>query len=238
MKNIISLLLRIILAISIILLSACGKKDSVTDVTDTYASVEESIEEAITEQTGPELEADSSSDSRENPDEVLKVLEMPLEDGKVLTLFVIGKKAEGDIGLYGVREVSVYDGEDLIQSILIQEAINTDGVDGIDEGYTACFSKEDSAALKDVNFDGYLDLEVCGWTPNNSIPYYYWCWNNETQRFEYRFCLQLTGIDEENKLLIASYKVENGLYYTDYYSVNDKNKLELVKREIEDVRPK
>jgi len=220
--------------VSIIFLSACGKKDSAAD---TYTSVEKSAEEVITEQTGPELEADSSSSPRENNDEVLKILEMPLEDGKVLTLFVIGKKAEGDIGLYGVREVCVYEGDNLIQTVLIQEAINTDGVDGIDEGYTACFSEEDSAALKDVNFDGYLDLEVCGWTPNNSIPYYYWCWNNDTQQFEYGFCLQLAGIDEENKLLIASYKVENGLYYTDYYHVNGKNKLELIRREIEDLRP-
>jgi len=244
MKGVISLLLGIVLTISIILLSACGEKKSVTDTNTPIedkstegTSIEKSTEEAITKKTEPESETDSPSNLKNNSDEVLKVLEMPLEDGKVLTLFVIGKKAEGDIGLYGVREVSVYEGDKLIQTILIQEAINADGVDGIDEGYTACFTKEDSASLKDVNFDGYMDLEVCGWTPNNSIPYYYWCWNNDIQQFEYSFCLQLTEIDEENKLLIASYKVENSLYYTDYYRVNDKNKLELVKRDIEDVRP-
>jgi len=245
MKKAISLFLGIVLTISIVFLSACGEKKSITDV---HTFEEKSTEEVITEQIVPESETDSPSNPQENsdemiriqlesPDEVLKILEMPFEDGKKLTLFVIGKKAEGDIGLYGVREVCVYEGEKLLQSILIKEAINIDGVDGIDEGYTSCFSREDSAALKDVNFDGYLDLEVCGWTPNNSIPYYYWCWNNDTRQFEYSFCLQLTGIDEENKLLIASYKVEIGLYYTDYYRVNEKNKLELVRREIEDVRP-
>ena len=245
MKKIISLLLGIVLILSIVLLSACGEKRAATDM---YTSTEKSAEGEITEQTEPEHETDSPSNPQENSDdvfkiplensdEVLKTLEMPLEDGNVLTLFVIGKKAEGDIGLYGVRDVCVYEGKKLLKSILNQEAINVDGIDGIDEGYTSCFSKEDSASLKDVNFDGYMDLEVCGWTPNNSIPYYYWCWNNDTQQFEYCFCLQLTEIDEENKLLIASYKVENGLYYTDYYRVNDKNKLELVKRETEDLRP-
>ncbi|HHW00949.1 MAG TPA: hypothetical protein GXX36_15550 [Clostridiaceae bacterium] len=235
MKKAISLLLGIVLITSIIFLSACGEKKSgeKKSITDTHMPEEKSTEELITEQTVPDPETDSPSDSQENsgevlkiqpesPDEVLKIMEMPFEDGKTLTLFVIGKKAEGDIGLYGVREVRVYEGENLLQSILVKEAIDIDGVDGIDEGYTSCFSKVDSAALKDVNFDGYLDLEVCGWTPNNSIPYYYWCWNNDTQQFEYGFCLQLTGIDEENKLLIASYKVENGLYYTDYYRVNEK----------------
>lgn len=49
--------------------------------------------------------------------------------------------------------------------------------------------------------------------------------------------MHLSEIDTENKRLIAWYKVENGLYYTDYYRVNDKNELELIDREIEDVNP-
>lgn len=126
----------------------------------------------------------------------------------------------------------------MIQSVLMQEAIAIDGVDGIDKGYTGCFTAQDTVFLQDVNFDGYFDLQVCGWTPNNSLPYYFWCWNNDKKQFEYCFTLQLTGIDEENKQLIAWYKVENGLYYTDYFIVNAQNKLELIDREIEDVRPK
>lgn len=218
MKGVNGLLLGVLLAISIIGLSACGEM-----------KVEKNTEEVISEQAELELN---------NSDEVLKILEMPLENGRVLKLFVIGKKSDGDIGLYGVREICIYEEEKLLQSILIQEAINIDGVDGIDEGYSGCMSAEESAALKDVNFDGYLDLEVCAWTPNNSIPYYYWCWNNDKQQFEYSFCLQLSEIDQENKQLIAWYKIENGLYYTDYYHVNDKNQLELINREIEDIRPK
>ncbi|HHV72496.1 MAG TPA: hypothetical protein GXX38_07805 [Clostridia bacterium] len=235
MKGVIRLLLGIVLAVNLIVLSACGDVRSVTDI---HVPAENSKKEAITERVELELETDSLSNIQKNSDEVLKILKMPVEDGRVLTLSVVGKKADGDIELYGVREVYVYEGENLLQSILIQEAINRDGVSGIEEGYSGCPSAEESAALKDVNFDGYMDLEVCAWTPNNSIPYYYWCWDNENQQFEYSFCLQLTGVDEGNKRLIASYKVENGLYYTDYYQVNEKNKLELIAREIEDVRPK
>jgi len=171
-------------------------------------------------------------------DELLKTMEMPLGDGKTLSLHVFGKKKFDDIDIYGVREIRVYEGMNLIQSILVKEAMDIEGMYGDEEGYTECPSKEETAALKDVNFDGYLDLEIYGWIPNNSIPYYYWCWNNETQQFEYSFCLQLLHIDQENELLIVWYKVENGLYYTDYYRVNEKNELELTNREVEDDRPK
>ena len=90
--------------------------------------------------------------------------------------------------------------------------------------------------LKDVNFDGYPDLEVWGWTPNNTIPYYYWCWNPDSEQYEYAFCLQLTEIDVEKKQLISWYKVQNGVYHTEYYQVTADNKLELVDQYIEDYR--
>lgn len=173
---------------------------------------------------------------QEGSDIVLKEMEMLCPDGKLLTLSVLGKQS--DTGLWGVREVLVRDEEETVQSILIQEAIREDGVDGIDTGYSQCGKQEDAAALRDVNFDGYPDLEVCGWLANNSLPYYYWCWNPEMDRFDYAFCLQLTDVDEQRQELIAWYKVENGLYYTDHYRVGQDYALELTDREIEDVRPK
>lgn len=172
---------------------------------------------------------------QEDGDIVLKTMEAPLADGRVLTLAVMGKQEES---FCGVREIVVSEGEEARQSILIEEAILADGVDGIDVGYSECWSAEDSAALKDVNFDGFWDIEVPGWCPNNSIPCYYWCWNPATQRFEYAFTLQGAEPDPEKQQLAAWYKVENGLYYTDYYQVNENNELELVSRDVEDVRPK
>ena len=130
----------------------------------------------------------------------------------------------------------IYKDDVLQQSISMQEAIEKDGVDGIDEGYTECPKVEEVVLLKDVNFDGYPDLEVWGWTPNNTIPYYYWCWNPDSEQYEYAFCLQLTEIDVEKKQLISWFNVQNGVYHTEYYQVTADNKLELVDQYIEDYR--
>ncbi len=168
-------------------------------------------------------------------DGILNTLEMSVGEGRMLTLQVIGKR-QTDSDRFGVRQIDVYDGEKIIQQIWMKEAIDTDGVDGIEEGYTECWNVKRAVYLRDVNFDGYLDLEVYGWTPNNSIPYYYWCWNPERQQFEYAFTLQLTDIDKEKELLIEWYKVENGLYHTNYYHVTADNELELFDRVIDDFR--
>lgn len=172
---------------------------------------------------------------QEDEDIVLKTMEALLADGRVLTLSVMWKQEES---FCGVREIVVSEGTEICQSILIEEAILADGMDGIDAGYSECWSAEDSAALKDVNFDGFLDIEVPGWCPNNSIPCYYWCWDPATDRFEFAFTLWKAEPNPETQQLAAWYKVENGLYHTDYYRVNENNELELVSRDVEDVRPK
>jgi hypothetical protein len=248
MKRFIVFLLGLSLIINMVLWTACAKEDSLSELETTKEPTRETTEESITETTEEteeeakeETESFSDSDIPNDlpleSDQVLKILKMPFDEGKSLTLFVLGKKSE-NAELFGVREIRVYDKKTFLQSVQVKEAIDIDGVDGIDDGYTACFTAEESAYLKDVNFDGYLDLEICGWVPNNSLPYYYWIWNNQKKRFEYAFCLQLVEIDTENKRLVAWYKVENGLYYTDYYHVNEKSELELLEREVEDVRPK
>ena len=167
-------------------------------------------------------------------DEVLHTLCVLLENEEY-TIYAIGKKRE-DMDVWGVRELLVYVGAELRQAIAMQVATSTDGVDGIDVGYTECWQAESTVAVRDVNFDGYPDLEVFGWCPNNSIPYYYWCWNPETKQFDYAFCLQLTGVDEENKHLISYQKVGGGVYYTEYYRVAKDNTLELAERMTEDYR--
>jgi len=167
-------------------------------------------------------------------DKVLHTLQVPLL-GKECTLEAIGKKRT-DMDLWGVRELLIYAGGDLLQTISVQEAILADGVDGIDKGYTECPDAESTVTLRDVNFDGYLDIEVWGWCPNNSIPYYYWCWNPDRQQFEYAFCLQVTDVDEEQKHLISYQKVGGGVYYIERYRITDENKPELVERMTEDHR--
>lgn len=208
----------LLLLLLTVVLSGCGGQEGTPDVTEM-------------KQTEIPTEAVNSEDTE------LNTLEVVLENGEVLTLSVLGKQAEVS-DCWGVREIWVYRKEALIQTISMAEAIAKDGVDGIDAGYTESFSIENAAKLRDVDFDGNPDLEVCGWCPNNAIPYYYWLWDPETEQFQYGFSLQLQEVDAENRQLIAWYKVENGLYHTDYLRVNDQGEPELIKREIEDVRPK
>ena len=208
----------LLLLLLTVVLSGCGGQEGTPAATEM-------------KQTEIPTEAVNSEDTE------LNTLEVVLENGEVLTLSVLGKQAEVS-DCWGIREIRVYRKEALIQTISMAEAIAKDGVDGIDTGYTESFSIENAAKLRDVDFDGNPDLEVCGWCPNNAIPYYYWLWDPETEQFQYGFSLQLQGVDAENRQLIAWYKVENGLYYTDYLRVNDQGEPELIKREIEDVRPK
>ena len=165
-------------------------------------------------------------------DTVIHTLNLPLL-GTECRIDVIGKEL-AETRNWGVTELWVYAGGGLLQTILVQEAIEADGVDGIDKGYTECPYPNLTAALRDVNFDGYLDIEVWGWSPNNSIPYYYWCWNPETEQFEYAFTLQLTDVDEERRHLISYQKVGGGVYYTERYRVTKDNKLELAERMTEE----
>lgn len=208
----------LLLLLLTVVLSGCGGQEGTPAVTEM-------------KQTEIPTEAVNSEDTE------LNTLEVVLENGEVLTLSVLGKQAEVS-DCWGIREIRVYRKEALIQTISMAEAIEKDGVDGIDAGYTESFSIENAAKLRDVDFDGNPDLEVCGWCPNNAIPYYYWLWDPETEQFQYGFSLQLQEVDAENRQLIAWYKVENGLYYTDYLRVNNQREPELIKREIEDVRPK
>lgn len=219
----------LLLSLSLVIMAGCAPAQA-EQLTDRQAALETvAAEETQTLPTTAPAEAETS-------DVTLKTMEVALEDGHVLTLAVMGKRRD-DSEVCGVREIIIYEGTEVRQSILIEEAIRADGVDGIDMGYSESVSAEESAKVKDVNFDGIPDIEVCGWIPNNSIPYYYWCWDADTEQFVYAFCLQLTDVDYQNQRLISWHKVENGLYYTDYYSVNEQNELELVERDIEDVRP-
>lgn len=165
-------------------------------------------------------------------DQVLKTMEITI-NGTDYTMEAIGKTQENGCG---IREILVYKEEKLWQTISIKEAIDKDGVDGIDTGYSQCFEEEKTFVLKDVNFDGYEDLEVFGWVPNNNIPYYYWCFDTDTEQFNYAFCLQLTEMDEENKLLISECREQAGVYSKSYYRVDEKNQLELVQTKIKEVK--
>ena len=143
----------------------------------------------------------------ETEDHILLTLEAPLADGRTLLLEAVGKRV--DEYNFGVREVRVYDGEELIQTVLSREAIETEwGPDMPEEfyDYTECWSPEESMEVLDLNFDGSTDFGLFGWTANNTIPYYYWIWDPETEQYQYAFTLQGAEADPETGELTSEYK--------------------------------
>ncbi len=66
-------------------------------------------------------------------DHVLLTLEAPLADGRTLTLEAVGKRL--DEYSAGVREVRVYDGDALIQTILSREVIQAEWDEGMTEAF-------------------------------------------------------------------------------------------------------
>ena len=169
----------------------------------------------------------------EPEDRVLLTLEARVDDGRLLRLEAVGKK-RSDMDQWGVREVRVWDGLDLIQTVSAQEAIDAGGVSGtVGDGYTDCWSIEAAMAVRDMNFDGCDDLDLFGWICNNTIPHYYWLWDREAQQFTYAFCLQGADIDPERKEICSEYKEDAARYCRDYYRYNETGALVLVRRDAE-----
>jgi hypothetical protein len=117
MKRFIVFLLGLSLIINMVLWTACAKEDSLSELETTKEPTRETTEETE-EETKEETESFSDSDIPNDlpleSDQVLKILKMPFDEGKLLTLFVLGKKSE-NAELFGVREIRVYDKKTLLQ---------------------------------------------------------------------------------------------------------------------------
>lgn len=167
-------------------------------------------------------------------DHVLLSLEASLADGRTLTLDAVGKKLNEYH--YGVREVLVYEGDTLLQSVSVREAIEAEWGEGMAEefyDYTECWSPEESMETLDLNFDGNTDFGLFGWAPNNTIPYYYWQWDGE--RYQYACTLQGAEVHPEAGEVFSTYKGGWGgaIYQSDYYRPDEDGTLYLVRQERE-----
>ena len=183
-----------------------------------------------------ELDLDAVSewqrpDIPETGNYTLKSLDFYVGDIPV-TAAAIGKEMD-EYDICGVKEIDIYINGSLNQTLIMQEAIEKDGIPMVEEGYTGCPNNiADECLIKsvDINFDGYLDLQVYGWDTKDASYYYYYCWNPEESRFDYAFCLNHPEIDTENQLLITHDIVSRyEMYHYNYYKVNEDNTLELIK---------
>lgn len=201
MRRVLSLLL-VFLA-----LSACAAPAGETEAPPAPPA-QEAPEPPAPAETSPE--EDALPEEIPGGDRVLLTLEAPLADGRALTLEAVGKVE--DEYTCGVREVRVYDGAELIQTVRAREANMAFWGDGeflpgesVSE-YTSCWKPEGSMTALDLNFDGNTDLGLFGWPANNIIPYYYWIWDAETEQYRYAFVLHEAEANPETKELTSEYK--------------------------------
>ncbi|MCM1102568.1 MAG: hypothetical protein NC409_00555 [Clostridium sp.] len=223
-------------------------------------------EQDVAEQSGSETAQGQDTSEQSGPaqdgseDAVLITTEASLADGRALTLAVVGKKISENF--YGVSEVRVYDGDVLIQTVFVADAIaayergtflseDPEGIqpDGSGElsadernelpeymKYTECWSIEDTIAVLDFNFDGNADFGLFGWVPNNTIPYYYWAWDEAAGQYAYVFTLQGVEVHPEAGEVSAGYKsgAAGSQHTTDYFVPDGDGELYMVRREILD----
>ena len=157
-----------------------------------------------------------------------------VDANKQLTLKLHGKKLPGDNQTYGIREIEVFDGDSLIQNIMIKDAIIAEWQQDVFGGYTETYSENGELIRADMNFDGSEDIGLMGWvTAGANIPYYYWLWNADQQRFDYAFCLSNAEADAQTRQIISGTRNGADSYYTNYYEYGADGKLQNVKQVIE-----
>ena len=224
----------LILLVALLMLPACAAPAEVTEEESPAPPLQEAPEQLATAEPSPEEEVPVEAVPSE--DHVLLTLEAPLADGRTLRLEAVGKRV--DEYSVGVREVRVYGGEELIQTVLSREAIGAEWDLGMTEefyNYTECWSPEETLEALDLNFDGNTDFGLFGWTANNTIPYYCWMWDPETEQYQYAFTLQGAEAHPETKELTAEYKdgPAGSRYVTEVYKPGETGDLLLDRVEVE-----
>ena len=221
------------LLLALLLLSACAAPAKTGEAS--APAVQNPPEAAAPEEDSPS--ADPLEEEAPSEDCVLLTLDAPLADGRTLTLEAVGKV--DDEYTCGVREVRVYDGEELVQTVLSREAIELFWGDGgllpgesVSE-YTRCWTPEGSMTVLDLNFDGNTDFGLFGWPANNTIPYYYWTWDGKTEQYRCAFVLQEAEAHPETGELTSEYKSGSAgsQWIVEFYKPDENGDLYLVRVE-------
>ncbi len=225
----------LILLAVLLMLPACAAPAEATEEESPAPPLQKAPEQPATAEPSPEEEVPVEEVPSE--DHVLLTLEAPLADGRTLTLEAVGKRL--DEYSAGVREVRVYDGDALIQTVQAREGIVSEGVE--DSDYTDCWSTEDCMDELDLNFDGDTDFGLFAGRCNNMIPYYYWTWDREAGQYQFACILQGAEAHPESGETTAEYKSGSAgsQWVTEYYWPDGNGSLYLhrVERLVRDFQP-
>ena len=203
-----------------LLCAGCGD----APLPETDAPVPESAAETVPSQPAPQPPALPEGDS------VLLSLEAEVDGGMALRLDAIGKQ-DSENELWGVREMQVYHGDTLVQTLSLQEAMEADGTDGIAPGYTACWEPEQVMQTVDMDFDGSEDLALFRLDPQQYHPLLLLALGRGSfAEYHYAFTLQGAEADPETETTSSQYKYANGINYTDHYRYREDGSLELFRR--------
>jgi len=222
---------------SLLLLSACAAPAGEVPPAAPEALPKAPVQTEIPVEPAP-VENVPPAEADESENHILLTLDAPLADGRTLTLEAFGKTL--DEYTTGVREVRVYDGADLLQTVSAREVIEDfwgHGDSVLAEefyDYTNCWSPEECVDALDLNFDGNTDFGLFGWTANNMIPFYYWLWDAETERYQYAFTLQGASAAPDTKELVSTFRLSATQYETDYFKPDENGNLYLDRVEVAD----
>ena len=199
-------------------LAACGEKD----IADT--PLPDEPPEPVAEQPA----ADDEWTVLHADDVLLYEEPFTLCEGRTATLRLYGRQdGEYDCGVSRILLLWDDGGE--------QELRTADVGDDVwcTDGYTNCWTEDGGLAIGDYNFDGYTDLGLQIDTPAYNLPYYYWFYDAETDRFvPYRSWTYQLEIDAENEACICQWHVTPE-YYTDTYRPDGQGGLYLAQRDTE-----
>lgn len=142
-------------------------------------------------------------------------------------------------GQFGLSAIDVYRDGAPLQTIDVSEAVLAEWGDAQENGGCAVsYAQDAELSVEDVNFDGTGDLSVLAWsTTGANLPRYYWLWHEESQRFEYAFCLSNLEVDAENRRLITNTRENAVTYVTEYYEYAENGSIRLTRRVTDEYFP-
>ncbi len=170
----------------------------------------------------------------EDPPENGELLErtLPTASGRTLTLRCAVQSL--DEYAVGVDRVEVWEGDTLLQAIVVADDLPPEDVSMLRDGrYTETWQADTALLLADLDLDGTEDLGLMGWVTNGAnLPYWFWLWDEEAGQF--RYCCQLCNPEPDPASGLVACALRDGQeHYTEYYRVT-KEGAELVRRVSED----
>lgn len=206
------------------LLTACGASET------TKAPVETPEPEMEAEEAVPELEIQPGPEDidPETGYRVLSSVEAVVDGGRALRLDAVGMPLTdpGSAVRYGVHTVRVYEGGELLQELPVNV--------GTGVSLTEAPTVEAALSVRDMNFDGSDDMDLCATMERNAPPHYYFLWDSAENAYAYGFTLRGAEPDPATREIIAAYPQDSAIDNTDTLRYADDGSLYLVSRKAED----